>query len=363
MVFDRLENYRDPARVAALRERIDAAACSLKRPLRLMEVCGGHTMAIHRFGIHTLMPPQLDLISGPGCPVCVTPGAYIDAAVEWGESCDGIVVTFGDLYGVPGSDESLEEAAGRGLDVRIVYSPGDALDIAERHAERKVVFLGVGFETTAPVVAATLGQARSRRQTNFQVMSAHKTMPGALRALVECGDSALDGFILPGHVSAITGAEPYRFLAEDYGVACCITGFEPVDIMQGILSLVLQCGRSEPKVDNRYGRAVRPGGNPRALELLRRTFVAVDSQWRGMGCIEGSGLDLSESWSDYAVPAPDPRLESENDVRCSCGEVLRGVITPPQCPLFASSCTPKTPIGPCMVSSEGSCAAHYRYTL
>ncbi len=364
MSIEYLDNYREPRYVDMLARRIASVSEGLGRPVRLMEVCGGHTMAIHRFGIPSLMPPGIELTTGPGCPVCVTPPAYIDAALEWGETSGGIITTFGDLYRVPGSAESLEDAAARGLEVRVVYSPFDALQIARATPDREVVFLAIGFETTAPAVAATLEMARREggAASRFRVMSAHKTMPRALQALVAAEEVAIDGLILPGHVSTIIGSGPYRFLAEDHGVPCCITGFEPVDILQGILSLLQQCVRGTPVVENRYGRAVRDKGNPKALDMMRRCFEVVDSQWRGLGCIGGSGLDLREELADFRAPCPDPREASAAmDRGCSCGEVLRGVLAPPQCPLFAGACTPETPAGPCMISSEGACAAHYRY--
>ncbi len=362
MPIDYLDNYRDPLQVATLARGIAAAADDLKRPIRLMEVCGGHTMAMHRFGIPSLMPAGVELVSGPGCPVCVTPVSYIDAAISWAETSGGMITTFGDLYRVAGSRESLENAALRGLDVRVVYSPMGALDTARELPGREVLFLAVGFETTAPAVAATLGMAENNPDAGFRIMSGHKTMPPALRTLVDADDVAVDGLILPGHVSTIIGAEPYRFLAEDHHVACCITGFEPLDIMQGILSLIKQCVHEAPLIENRYRRAVRREGNQKALQLMHETFDEVDSRWRGLGCIERSGLELKSRWANCVVPGPDPHEDAGGGgTGCRCGEILRGVLLPSECPLFAGVCTPETPAGACMISSEGACAAAYRY--
>ncbi len=361
MPLNHMDKYRDPDLVEALVRRIADASARLKRGVRFMEVCGGHTMAIHRFGIPSLLPPGIELVSGPGCPVCVTPASYIDSAIEWGEETDGIVATFGDLYRVPGSAGSLEDAAAEGMDVRVVYSPSDALKMAEGTPDREVLFLAVGFETTAPAVAATIETAAGRGNTRFRVMSAHKTMPLALRVLVEAKDVVLDGFILPGHVSTIIGVDPYRFLADDCRVPCCISGFEPVDILQCILSLVTQCVRETPVVDNRYGRSVRRSGNPKARLAMDRVFRAVDSQWRGIGCIKGSGLDVRGRYAAWAAPGPDPCAESQDEEVCRCGDVLRGIVKPAECPLFGGGCTPQDPVGPCMVSSEGACAAAFKY--
>jgi len=356
-----IDEFRSAAHVKALAGRIAREAGRLRRPVRFMEVCGGHTMAIHRFGIPGLLPESVELLSGPGCPVCVTPTTYIDRAIEIAGHPGAILATFGDLYRVPGRDGSLEDAAAHGADVRVVYSPRDALRIASGNPARRVAFLAIGFETTAPTVAAALLEAQARRLTNFAVLSGHKTMPPALRALLEAPQVALDGLILPGHVSTIIGVQPYRFIPQEFRVPCCITGFEPADILQSILKLVEQCVAGAPEVENAYARAVRPEGNRRACELIEKVFQPVDAQWRGIGLIEASGLDLRKEWEAWRLEPPDPALPSVELAACRCGEVLRGLIKPPQCPLFAVRCTPDTPVGPCMVSSEGSCAAHYRY--
>ena len=356
-----VDEYRRSAPVKQLEEQIRRVAGRLQRKVRFMEVCGGHTMAIHRFGIPSLLPQEIALVSGPGCPVCVTPTAYIDRAIELGGRQGAILTTFGDLYRVPGSDGTLEDAAGQGLDVRVVYSPRDALDVALRSPDSHVVFLAIGFETTAPGVAATVLEAHARDITNFRIMSGHKTMPRALRALVEGHQVALDGFILPGHVSTIIGTEPYGFLPEEFGISCCIAGFEPTDILRGILGLTEQVAAAAPFVQNEYRRAVREGGNPVAREQMHRVFEPCDAQWRGLGLIPESGLRVKPGWEAYSEEPPDPAVPGYRHSTCRCDEVLRGLVRPPDCPLFGTVCTPDSAVGPCMVSSEGACAACYKY--
>jgi hydrogenase expression/formation protein HypD len=271
------------------------------------------------------------------------------------------VATFGDLYRVPGSGGSLEDASALGADVRVVYSPLDALELARGDSGRRIVFLAIGFETTTPGTAATVLEARADGVGNFRVMSGHKTMPGALRALVDAPEVRLDGFILPGHVSTITGTGIYEFLPREYGLPCCVTGFEPTDILQSILSLVRQTVSGSPAVENEYRRAVRPEGNPQAWRVVEKVFEPCDGQWRGIGLIPGSGLDVREAFADMSVAPPDPAVPSaENDV-CRCAEVLRGLARPTDCPLFGKGCVPERPVGSCMVSSEGACSAFYKY--
>ena len=356
-----VDEFRNPDLARELARAIEETTAGADRPLRFMEVCGGHTMAIHRFGLRSLLPAGIELLSGPGCPVCVTPTAYVDRAIETGTQPDVTLTTFGDLFRVPGGDGCLEDAASRGLDVRIVYSPRDALRLACENPARQVVFLAIGFETTAPVVAATVMEAQSHGVSNFRVLSGHKTMPPALRALIEAPDVALGGFLLPGHVSTITGPEPYRFLPEEHGIACCVTGFEPTDILMAVLSLARQVVSGRPTVDNQYQRVVHADGNPLAVQVLERVFEPADSQWRGLGVIPGSGLTVREAWSDYSVEPPDPSAPSADPDACRCPDVLRGLLRPTECALFGSVCTPDSPVGPCMVSSEGACAAVYRY--
>jgi hydrogenase expression/formation protein HypD len=358
-----VDEFRDPDAARTLAERIRRAADGAPT-MRFMEVCGGHTMAIHRFGIPHLLPDNIELLSGPGCPVCVTPSTYIDRGIELAEQDAErpvTLTTFGDLYRVPGRAESLEDAAGRGLDVRIVYSPRDALKTAAENGDHDVLFLGVGFETTVPTVAATIMEAQAEGLGNFRVLSGHKTMPQALRALMEAPEVALHGFLLPGHVSTISGPEPYRFLPREFGTACCVTGFEPTDILQGVLALTEQVAEERPTVENRYRRAVHADGNPTARRVVETVFEPVDSQWRGLGMIPGSGLDVREEWREHAVEAPDPAAPSVEHDRCLCTQVLRGVARPTDCSLFGTACVPDSPIGTCMVSSEGACAAFHKY--
>jgi hydrogenase expression/formation protein HypD len=355
-----VDEFRNASHARALAERITHVASKLARPVRFMEVCGGHTMAIHRFGIPSLLPSNVELLSGPGCPVCVTPTTYIDKAIQLCRA-GAIVCTFGDLLRVPGSNGSLEDAMTQGADVRVVYSPRDAVAMARQSSERQVVFLAVGFETTVPATAATVIEAKTGKVSNFRILCGHKTMPPALRALAAAPTVNIDGLILPGHVSTIIGSDIYRFLPDEFGLACSVTGFEPCDILQSILGLLWQVTGNQPHVENEYGRAVRPEGNTKALELSRQVFEPVGAQWRGLGMIEDSGLDLRKEWSAFRIEPPDPATPSADSAGCRCSDVLRGIVRPPQCPLFGRRCTPDSPVGPCMVSSEGACGAFYKY--
>jgi hydrogenase expression/formation protein HypD len=317
-------------------------------------------MAISRYGLRDLLPPGLRLVSGPGCPVCVTAVGDLDVVVALARLPEVTIVTFGDLVRVPSSRSSLARERAAGADVRVVYSPLDALDLADAEPDRQFVLAGIGFETTAPTVAGAVVLARERRLANFSVLSLHKTMPGALRALLDSGESRIDGFILPGHVSVVTGSDAYRFLADDYGVGGVVAGFGPDDVLQALLLLSRQ---TRPAIENGYRRAVAPAGNRVAQALLARVFEPCDADWRGLGSIPGSGLRLAAEFRDLAAEerfAVDPG-EPLEPAGCRCGEVLRGLIDPPQCALFGRRCTPETPVGACMVSSEGSCAAHFRY--
>lgn len=329
----------------------------------LMEVCGTHTVAIARNGIRDLMPEGLRLASGPGCPVCVTCNRDIDTVIALARIPNVTITTFGDMTRVPGSTSSLlaEQAAGRS--VEIVYSPLDALAFAKAHPEREVVFVGVGFETTTPLVAMAIKRAKAMGLSNFTVFAAHKNMPGALELLVGDPTLELDALILPGHVSTIIGAEPYRFLAEKYGIPGVITGFEPVDVLQGIAMLVRQLHEGRAEIEIAYARGVMPEGNPVALAAIGEVFETCTATWRGLGDIPGSGYRIRDEFADFdAVRRFEPDVEPTRDPKgCRCGDVLRARIAPNECPLFRTVCTPENPVGPCMVSSEGSCAAYYRY--
>lgn len=357
------EEFRNRDLVRGLAERIRQLAEGRTKPMTFMEVCGTHTMSIYQYGIRTLLPAGVRLISGPGCPVCVTPVGYVDRAVACARLPETITATFGDMMRVPGSSSSLLEERAKGADIRIVYSPLDALSLAERNPGKRVVFLGVGFETTAPTVAATLITARSRRVGNFSVLSAHKTIPVPMRILSSDTDLGIDGFLCPAHVSAVIGADAYRFLAEEHGVPCVVTGFEPADILQGVAMLARQVTEGRSAVENEYSRFVSAGGNAKAQELLSRVFTPADTAWRGLGVIPESGLEIAKEFADFDAEKVVPvRVEeSREPAGCLCGEVLKGKIAPADCPLFASACTPEQPVGACMVSSEGSCAAAYKY--
>jgi hydrogenase expression/formation protein HypD len=355
--------FHDRARVDALTARIHAIAAGLSRPVTFMEVCGTHTHAIAEAGLRRLLPPNVRLVAGPGCPVCVTPVDYLDHALALAALPDVTITTFGDLIRVPASHrDSLERASARGADVRIVYSPRDALALARALPNRRIVFLAVGFETTMPTIAAALAEAEATGVPNFLILSGSKIIEPPLRALVKDPELRLDGFLLPGHVSVILGADFYRFLADECRVAAAIVGFAPVDVQSGLVELLTQVQRGAPTVANLYSRAVTAAGNKTAQQLLDRFFAPSDTRWRGLGTIPASGLQLRPEWAHRdAGRLPVVLPAAQEPKGCRCGEVLRGTIEPPACPLFARGCTPDHPIGACMVSSEGTCAAWYRH--
>lgn len=343
---------------------VEEIARSLVRPVRIMEVCGTHTMSIFRHGIRSLLPDGLTLLSGPGCPVCVTPAGHIDAFVGAARLPRVTIATFGDLIRVPGSEGSLAAARAKGARVEIVYSPMDALALAQQEPDQLVVFPAIGFETTAPTIAATILQATRLGVNNFSIIAAGKTMPQALEALMADPELQVDGLLCPGHVSAIIGSDAYRPLAEKYHLACAVAGFEPADILAGLLSLIRQINEGRPRVDNCYPRVVTASGNAKAQALINEVFVPVDTEWRGLGTIPGSGLVLREhcqrfdAMQQLAIPL-QPTAEPKG---CRCGAILKGRLLPPDCPLYGTACTPLQPVGPCMVSNEGTCAAYYRYS-
>jgi len=335
----------------------------LGRHVTFMEVCGTHTMAVSRSGLRSLLPANVRLISGPGCPVCVTDTGYMDAAVELARRPGVMVTTFGDLVRVPGSRSSLERERAAGADVRVVYSPSDALVLARENPDKQVVFLGVGFETTVPTVAWTIKKAAQEGVGNFSVLAAHKTMPFAMEALLKDREVKIDGFICPGHVSVITGAKLYRFIPERYGIPCVVCGFEAVDVIQCVAMLLAQLIEKRAAVEIEYTRSVNEDGNLAAQRLIAEVFEECDAAWRGIGVIPRSGLAIRPEFGrwDTAKVFGVRWGEAKPHPGCRCGDVLRGVLTPMACPLFAQSCTPLNPLGPCMVSSEGTCAAYYRY--
>ena len=330
--------------------------------MSIMEVCGTHTMAIARFGLRELLPEGLRLVSGPGCPVCVTPTSIISKALRLAEDPGNVVVSFGDMMRVPADGLSLEKLRGEGADVRVVYSPHDVIRIAE-HTEKNVIFISVGFETTTPGIALTLIEAEKKGLKNLYFLVANRFIIPAMRALCSADDIMIDGFLCPGHVSVVIGANAYNEIASDFGKPCVVSGFEPVDIMLAIYELVRLISEQKPEVLNMYERVVTGEGNRSALSVMDRVFKRVDAEWRGIGVIPQSGGALQ---GNFAAMDAELRFKIEPGVTedprgCRCGDVLKGIILPPKCPLFGKRCTPDNPVGPCMVSSEGSCAAYYKY--
>lgn len=355
-----LSDFRDPTLAKGLIESIQKLAPA---QATLMEVCGTHTVSIARNGLRNLMPEGVRLASGPGCPVCVTSNKDIDAVIALARIPEVVITTFGDMTRVPGSTSSLLAEQAQGRNVQIVYSPLDALAYAQAHPDKQVVFVGVGFETTTPLIAMAIKRAKAQGLTNFSVFVAHKNMPGALETIVNDPELKVDALILPGHVSTIIGMEPYRFLAERYGIPGVITGFEPVDVLQGIAMLMRQLHEGRAEIEIAYSRGVMPQGNPVAIAAINEVFETCTSTWRGLGPIPGSGYRIREEFADFdALKRFQPEIEPTRDPKgCRCGDILRGVMSPDQCPLFRKVCTPENPVGPCMVSGEGSCAAFFRY--
>jgi len=331
--------------------------------VNLMEVCGTHTVAIFKQGIKGMLPENISLLSGPGCPVCVTSQEDIDKVIDLVKKRDVIIATFGDMLRVPGTNSSLEEERSKGADIRVIYSPREALRIAGENPSKRVILLAIGFETTSPLIAACLQDARKERIQNFLIFSTHKLIPPAMEALLKSKEVNIDGFICPGHVSVTIGSNAYRFIAREYKVPCVITGFEPVDVLQSIFMLMKQIKENRAEVEIQYFRAVRPEGNRIAQELISEVFEVTDVFWRGLGTIPKSGLRLNRRFSDFDAEREfrPEAAESKENPDCSCGEVLRGVKKPTECKLYKRICTPERPYGPCMVSSEGACAAYYRY--
>lgn len=329
-----------------------------------MEICGTHTMAIFKHGIRSLLPDTIELVSGPGCPVCVTAMEEIDRSVKLARTPGVIVTTFGDMLRVPGTDSSLEAEKARGADVRMVYSTFDALKIAGENPDRETVFLGIGFETTTPTIAAAIKTAHQNRQVNFSVLSAHKLLPPAMDALLSGGDLGIDGFICPGHVTTIIGTSSYESVVTQYHIPCVVVGFEPIDILQGILMLIEQIEADRAEVEIQYTRGVAAEGNPGALRVMAEVFEPCDSPWRGLGIIPVSGLTIRQ---EYAAHDAKVRFDLEvppakEPPGCLCADILRGAARPVDCKLFRNACSPRNPIGPCMVSSEGTCAAYFKYS-
>jgi hydrogenase expression/formation protein HypD len=354
--------FRDKSVVQGLARSI-ASLAKGKGPFTLMEVCGTHTMAIYQYGLRQLMPPEVRLVSGPGCPVCVTPNGYLDRAIALSRLPDVIIASFGDMLRVPGSSSSLLRERARGGDIRVVYSPLDAVQLAVKNPGKRVVFLGVGFETTAPTIAGSILTAARLGLENYRVLASHKTMPQPMGILSADPELAIDGYLCPAHVSAIIGADAYRPLCERYRVPCVVTGFEPADVMQGVEMLVRQAVAGESRVEIQYSRVVSSQGSAKAQAILADVFEPCDADWRGIGSLPGSGLKIGERYAafDAERTMPVEVEELKEHKGCQCGEILKGKVAPFDCPLFGKACTPENPVGACMVSSEGSCAAAYKY--
>jgi len=354
-----IDEYRDREKVAVLIDEIKKHAL---HKITLMEVCGGHTMSIQKFGIPALLPETVNLISGPGCPVCVTDRKYIDQAIAYSRLPDSIITTYGDLIRVPGSTSSLDKEKAQGHDIRIVYSVLDALKIAKENPSKNIIFLGIGFETTTPGSAVGILNAKKEGLNNFFLFSAHKVMPPAMDALID-ESVKIDGYIGPGHVSAIAGTRIYDFIPEKFGIGVVISGFEPVDLLASILMLVKQFESGKPAVEIQYKRIVKRDGNPSAQQIIDEVLEPRDDWWRGLGVLPASGLGIKPKFSDFdAEKQFDVEVEpTRKDKACICGEVLKGIAKPKDCKLFGKGCTPYDPVGPCMVSSEGACHAYFRY--
>jgi hydrogenase expression/formation protein HypD len=335
-----------------------------EQPLKLMEICGGHTHSIFKYGIEAALPDTIELIHGPGCPVCVMPRGRLDDAIALAEQPNVIFTTFGDAMRVPGSKKSLLQAKAEGADVRMVYSPLDALPIAKENPDREVVFLGIGFETTAPTTALTILQAEAEGIKNFSIFANHVLVVPALEALLNNPDLQLDGFIGPGHVSTIIGTQPYQVIAETYHKPLVVSGFEPLDILQAIVMVLQQLVEGRCEVENQYTRLVQAEGNKVALDAINKVFeVREEFEWRGLGNISQSGLKIRENYANFDAETQFtlPNRQVADAAACQCGEILKGVLKPWQCKVFGTACTPENPIGTCMVSSEGACAAYYKY--
>ena len=357
-----VDEYRDAALIGRIAAEI--ARLSTGQHLKFMEVCGGHTHTIYKHGIEDILPRNIDLVHGPGCPVCVLPMGRVDDAIAIARTDGVIFTTFGDMMRVPGSQGSLLDAKADGADVRFVYSPLDALKLARQYPDREVVFFAIGFETTAPSTAITLLRAQAEGIKNFSVFCNHVTIIPAIKAILDSPDLRLDGFVGPGHVSMVIGMRPYTFIARDHRKPVVISGFEPLDIVQSVSMLVKQISEGRAEVENQYARVVRPEGNVRALQAMARTMeLRPFFEWRGMGFITQSALKLRPEFAvwDAELRFEVPGIRVADPKACQCGEVLKGVIKPWDCKVFGTACTPETPIGTCMVSSEGACAAYYNY--
>ncbi|HEX3638850.1 MAG TPA: hydrogenase formation protein HypD [Paraburkholderia sp.] len=363
-----VDEFRDPEKAKTLAREIRALVSRIERakqrPLQIMEVCGGHTHTIFRYGIQQLLPDAVEFVHGPGCPVCVLPMGRVDDCVALAERPEVIFTTFGDAMRVPGSKKSLLKAKAEGADVRMVYSPLDALKIAQLNPEREVIFFGLGFETTMPSTAMTVLQAHVRKVTNFSLFCNHITIIPTIKAILDSPDLHLDGFLGPGHVSMVIGTRPYDFIARHYRKPITVAGFEPLDVLQSLWMVLKQIADSRCEVENQYGRIVPEDGNAQALAAVARVFETREFfEWRGLGSIDHSGVRVREAFAGFDAERKFavPNLKIADPKACQCGEVLKGVIKPHQCKVFGTGCTPESPLGSLMVSSEGACAAYYNY--
>ena len=365
-----VDEFRNPEKAQGLQKEIAQLSLQISRNshknkhLKIMEVCGGHTHAIFKYGIEEILPDNIELIHGPGCPVCVMPKGRVDDAITLCQNQQIIFTTFGDAMRVPGSKTSLLQAKAEGADIRMVYSPLDSLKIAKENPEKEIVFFGLGFETTAPSTAFTILQAAAENIRNFSLFSNHVLVIPALEALLANPDLQLDGFVGPGHVSMVIGTDPYEFIPERYHKPIVISGFEPLDIFQSIWMLLKQIEENRCEVENQYNRLVEKGGNQNAIQAMNQVFAVREKfEWRGLGEIPNSGLKIRPEYAQFDAEAKFtiPNLKVPDHKACQCGEILKGVLKPWECKVFGTACTPETPIGTCMVSSEGACAAYYKY--
>ncbi len=363
-----VDEFRDPQLAKSLTQQIDKIAAELhkkiQRPLQIMEFCGGHTHTIFRYGIEQMLPDSIEMIHGPGCPVCVLPMGRVDDCVALAERPDVIFTTFGDAMRVPGSKKSLLQAKAEGADVRMVYSPLDALELAKNNPERQVIFFALGFETTMPSTALTVMQAKEEGITNFSLFCNHITTVPTIKAILDSPGMQIDGFLAPGHVSMVVGAEPFQFIAKNYHKPIVITGFEPLDILHSILMVLQQINKEQSKVENQYARVAPTDGNVPGLKAIQEVFeLRPFFEWRGLGSIDHSGVAMKDTFSQFDAEKKFiiPNLKIADPKSCQCGEVLKGVIRPWECKVFGGSCSPETPMGALMVSTEGACAAYYNF--
>jgi len=359
-----VDEFREPRKADALLRAIEQLCQQLEKPIKIMEVCGGHTHSIFKYGIEDVLPEPIELIHGPGCPVCVMPKGKLDDAISISQNHNVIFTTFGDAMRVPGSTTSLLQAKAQGADIRMVYSPLDSLQIAKDNPDQEVVFFALGFETTAPSTALTILQAESEKIHNFSMFCNHVLVIPALEALLDNPDLQLDGFIGPGHVSMVIGTEPYQFISQQYQKPIVISGFEPLDIIQSVWMLLQQIVEKRCEVENQYNRLVEEAGNSVAIAAMNKVFEVRESfEWRGLDEIPNSAFKMRPEYAEFdaEVKFTVPNLKVADHKACQCGEILKGVLKPWQCKVFGTACTPETPIGTCMVSSEGACSAYYKY--